>query len=799
MLDSKLPDLSEPPEDAREAQLFLAACGLQANLSDGDNGPAPHAAPATPRDSATAWASLPQWHVLASRFGLGQAFLATWAAWRADPKRPSRLFFTAIDAQPVTAEALRRSAHAHPELCETLLAQWHTLLPGLHRLVFEGGAVQLTLCVGDARAMLRELDVPADSVYLSTQSTSAQPSDTANAPADAAPGTSDDTNDDASELHLVKALARLARRGTRLACAANTPALRQHLQQCGFVLASDDTHIPSQSHPEVCLAAEYAPRWTPRHLTQLRQPLAVSSQADRHAVVVGAGISGASVAASLAARGWRVTVLDAAPMPASGASGLPAGIFAPHVSPDDGRLAQLTRTGLRAMRGRCEALLTRDEDWAPTGVLELPVGRERRLPAEWLASALPASPTPTGHASQGSDEAQPNAASEMGMACLSPEYGRLPAHTATPPQHPGLDSSRHAQASDVRMWQADVARQRSALASEPLWHAQAGWVRPAQLVRALLSQPGVRWRGGCHVARADAVAVPAASQDAYTGESQLAAGHATSSADQAGSVSHGKPTEGLSSSGHRWQVFNDAGVLLESCDLIVLASGPATASLLNRWATPEHFPTHQVHGLVTVGAMADWPNSAAAPSDATGTQAKGSTPPVNGHGSLLRDIPGPQGGFWCTGASFLRALPRGFDAATIAAEHQANAQRLAELLPVTASAVRQQIRAGQVTHWNGTRCTVADRVPLVGPLAGLQDLYGEPGDAGAKAAASAGAQAKAGEHPSPAPWVCTAMGARGMTLAVLCGELLAAWVHGEPLPMTTSLAAKLQADRFMPR
>ena len=43
------------------------------------------------------------------------------------------------------------------------------------------------------------------------------------------------------------------------------------------------------------------------------------------------------------------------------------------------------------------------------------------------------------------------------------------------------------------------------------------------------------------------------------------------------------------------------------------------------------------------------------------------------------------------------------------------------------------------------------------------------------------------------------MGARGMTLAVLCGELLAAWVHGEPLPMASSLAAKLQADRFMPR
>ena len=741
--------------------------------------------------------------MLASRFDLGQSFLATWAAWRADPLRPRRLFFTAIEPQPATAEALRRSPHAHPDLCDALIAQWHTLLPGVHRLVFEGGAVQLTLCVSDARAALRELDVAADSIYLNATCPSTTQADTTHTAASTPPAS--DANDDASELHLIKAVARLARRGTRLASAADTPALRQHLQQSGFALAPNAT-APELTPTPSCqgLAAHYAPRWAPRHLAQLRQPLAASTQADRHAVVVGAGISGASVAASLAERGWRVTVLDAAPMPASGASGLPAGIFAPHVSPDDGRLAQLTRTGLRAMRRRCEALLTCGEDWAPTGVLELPVGRERRLPAEWLTGASrgkPANDVPDGHMAEASAATCQNATPTRSITEFQPKHGRQDPDTADQP--PGLDSSRPAQASDAPMWQADVAKQRSALASEPLWHAQAGWVRPAQLVRALLSQPGVRWRGGCHVARADAVAVPApASRDTDTGASQLAADHVTSRADQASPASHSKTSEGLSSSSHRWQVFNDAGVLLESCDLLVLAAGPATASLLNRWATPEHFPTHQVHGLVTVGAMADWPARAAeqaASSDGASPGAPGSTPPVNGHGSLLRDIPGPLGDFWCTGASFLRALPRGFDAATIAAEHQANALRLAELLPVTASAVRQQIRAGQVTHWHGARCTVADRVPLVGPLAGWQDRHGEPGDAGAKAGQSAGAQAKADEHQSPAPWVCTAMGARGMTLAVLCGELLAAWVHGEPLPMANSLAAKLQADRFMPR
>jgi tRNA 5-methylaminomethyl-2-thiouridine biosynthesis bifunctional protein len=40
------------------------------------------------------------------------------------------------------------------------------------------------------------------------------------------------------------------------------------------------------------------------------------------------------------------------------------------------------------------------------------------------------------------------------------------------------------------------------------------------------------------------------------------------------------------------------------------------------------------------------------------------------------------------------------------------------------------------------------------------------------------------------------MGSRGLTMAVLCGELLAAWLHGEPLPIEQSLARRLRPGRF---
>ena len=48
-----------------------------------------------------------------------------------------------------------------------------------------------------------------------------------------------------------------------------------------------------------------------------------------HALVVGAGLAGAGVAWRLTQSGWRVTLIDAAPQLAAGASGLPFGVLAP--------------------------------------------------------------------------------------------------------------------------------------------------------------------------------------------------------------------------------------------------------------------------------------------------------------------------------------------------------------------------------------------------------------------------------------------------------------------------------------
>ena len=406
--------------------VFLQGCGLW-----------------SPEGTSRAWQGQRQWHVLETGFGLGLSFLATWQAWRHDPQRPDRLFFTSIEAWPVAAQDILRSVQAWPELqpmADLLAGAWRGLLPGVHRLVFEGGRVQLTLCVGPVDKLLREIDVAADSVFLD--------------------GFSPEVNPDMWSLHTLKAVARLCRTGTRVASWCVRRSVREDLAQCGFTVTRADG-LPPKVHR---LEAVFQPAWTPR--TRLRSPLSEANTAaelpfqDNHsragtrscskrvALVLGAGLSGSAVACSLARRGWTVTVLDAGSSVGAGASGLPAGLTAPHVSPDDSVLSRITRAGVRATLQRCSELLQADSDWAWTGVLEHRVEGKRALPA---------------------GEAWP----EQGHEWSTPATPEQITHAGLPEQAPAL------------------------------WHAMAAWLRPRQLVAAQLATPGieVRWSTSVHALR----------------------------------------------------------------------------------------------------------------------------------------------------------------------------------------------------------------------------------------------------------------------------------------------------------
>ncbi|WP_431131152.1 FAD-dependent 5-carboxymethylaminomethyl-2-thiouridine(34) oxidoreductase MnmC [Variovorax paradoxus] len=380
---------------AQSRHVFLGGCGLP-----------------------QAWRGRPQWRILETGFGLGLNFLTTWQAWREDANRPRLLHFVSVEAHPVGAKDLLRAAEAYPELAslaKELAAQWQGLLPGFHRLAFDQGRVLLTLCIGDVQAMLRAQRFEADSIFLDGFSPQQNPA-----------MWSPDT---------LKAVSRFARQGTGLATWTYARSVRDALSQNGFQLERREGLPPKRDR----LAGVFAPAWTVRR----RGPAPEHVEAPGRCAVIGAGLAGAAVAASLARRGWQVTVLDAADRPAAGASGLPVGVMAPHVSPDDALLSRLTRAGIRGTWLELERLLEEGRDWRAGGVLERRPEGDARVPAGWSDS--------------GPNESWPASTAQL-------------AETGLPADAPAL------------------------------WHARAGWVRPSRLIQAWLREPGIEFRGNAAVA-----------------------------------------------------------------------------------------------------------------------------------------------------------------------------------------------------------------------------------------------------------------------------------------------------------
>ncbi|MFP5404256.1 MAG: bifunctional tRNA (5-methylaminomethyl-2-thiouridine)(34)-methyltransferase MnmD/FAD-dependent 5-carboxymethylaminomethyl-2-thiouridine(34) oxidoreductase MnmC [Gammaproteobacteria bacterium] len=299
-----------------------------------------------------AWEGRETFVVLETGFGTGLNFLATWAAWRADPARSARLHFISAEKHPFPADDLARLHALWPEfapLAAELQTAWPMLTPGFHRLALDGGRVQLTLLLGDAAATVPQLDARVDAFYLD--------------------GFAPDRNPDLWQLDLIAALGRLAAPGARAATYTVAAPVRDALAQAGF----DCEKRPGYGRKRHCLAARFVGAGLP------------ASSTPRHVAVVGAGAAGAAVAHALASRGVAVTLLERAAAPAQAASGNPLGVFRPLIARDDSYATRLTRA---AFLHNLRAWAALDGvAWARCGVLHLAkddavAARQRRTLAE---------------------------------------------------------------------------------------------------------------------------------------------------------------------------------------------------------------------------------------------------------------------------------------------------------------------------------------------------------------------------------------------------------------------------------
>lgn len=96
----------------------------------------------------------------------------------------------------------------------------------------------------------------------------------------------------------------------------------------------------------------------------------------------------------------------------------------------------------------------------------------------------------------------------------------------------------------------------------------------------------------------------------------------------------------------------------------------------------------------------------------------------------------------------------------------------------------------------GWRATTPDRLPLVGPLVDAAALE-RARAAGARL--DAARQLPRGHDADGGLYVCTGLGSRGLTSAVLAAELLASWVTGAPCPVDSELRDALDPARFLLR
>ena len=211
---------------------------------------------------------------------------------------------------------------------------------------------------------------------------------------------------------------------------------------------------------------------------------------------------------------------------------------------------------------------------------------------------------------------------------------------------------------------------------------------------------------------------------------------------------------GLRREAGQWQALDDAGQVLASAPVLILASGAGALWLAD---TPG-LPLRRVRGQVSHIPAAQLPDVRLA---------------------LCREgyLTPATDGLVCVGASY----DFDDDPAPRVDGHIGNLMRLAHILPGAQASIDAARLDGRV----GFRCVPPDRLPVVGALP-----KGLPAD---REARLRDVPRLDGAH------VLLGLASRGLTWAWLAAELLASQLEHEPLPLETDLTQALDPARFLLR
>lgn len=310
--------------------------------------------------------------LLETGFGLGVNFLSAWASLKAS-RGQARLDYVSIEKHPFTREdlsqALSLSLDSVPaqqsaplrRLAERLVSQWPPLLAGFHTLELDEH-VTLTLVFADIDDALARLAGRFDAFFLD--------------------GFAPDRNPAMWSPQVMNSLATLAAPGARLSSWCVAGAVRRALAAAGFNVSKR----PGYGGKRDCLSAQWPAEGAAGQPVPAASTVATAAVPATSAIVIGAGIAGASVARQLARRGLDVLVLER-DRPAEGGSGNPVAVVRPEPGGASNPITELTAAGVTWLKRWIETNASDiPHDWC--GVLRIARDERKRDKMAQQASGM---------------------------------------------------------------------------------------------------------------------------------------------------------------------------------------------------------------------------------------------------------------------------------------------------------------------------------------------------------------------------------------------------------------------------